>query len=65
MNAPYLESSEQLDCLLNFPLNKIKFHILKKSKYLIQRLRPFKYKKKCELCDNTQDKEKRGNSIGE
>ena len=58
MNAPYLESSEQLDIFFPDFLHKIKFHIFQNIyKCLIHRLRPFKYKNTCELCDNIVDKD--------
>ena len=61
MNAPYLESSKQLDCLFPASLHKIKFRIFQNIyKCSIQVLRPFKYKNTCELCDNMQNKYKRG-----
>ena len=61
MNAPYLESSEQLDCFFPASLHKIKFHIIKNIyKFSIHGLIPFKYKNACELCDNIIDKDKRG-----
>ena len=61
MNYPYLESSGQLDSFFPASLHKIKSHIFPKiSKFLIHRLRPFQYKNNCELCDNIQDKDKRG-----
>ena len=60
LNATYLESPEQLDCLIPTSHNKIKFHILQNiSKCLTHGLRPFKYKNTCDLFDNMQDKEKR------
>ena len=62
MNAPYLESLEQIGHLFPASLHRIKFHIFHNiSKCLIHVLMPFKYKNMCELCDNIQDKEKRGN----
>ena len=64
MNAPYLESSEQMDCLFPASLNKIRFHIFQNiSKILIHWLRTFKYKITCELCDSILDKEKRGRNM--
>ena len=61
MNATYLECSEQLDSFFSNFLNKIKLYILQNiSRCSIHGLRPFKYKNTCELCDNTQDKDKRG-----
>ena len=61
MNAPYLESSEQLRHLFPTSLNKIKFHVFQNiSKCSIHGLRPFKYKNMCELCDNILGKYKRG-----
>ena len=60
MNAPYLESSEQLDHFFTDSFHKIKFYIFKnKSKCSIHVLRPFKYINMCELCDNILDKDKR------
>ena len=59
MNAPYLKLSEQLDSFFPASLHKIKLHIFQNiSKFAINRLRPFKYKYTCELCDKIQDKEK-------
>ena len=59
MNAPDLESSEQLDHVFSASLIRIKFHIFQNiSKYLIHGLRPFKYKNTCGLCDTIQDKKK-------
>ena len=56
-NAPYLESSEQLDRFFPACLYKIKLHIFQNiSKCLIHGLRPFKYKNTGELCDNIPDK---------
>ena len=53
MNAPYLESPEQLDSLFTASFHKIKFHIFQNtSKCSIHILRPFKYKNTCELYDN-------------
>ena len=61
MNAPYLESSEQLDCLFTDSIHEIKFHIFQNiSKFSIRGLIPFKYKNTCELCDNILDKYKKG-----
>ena len=61
MNAPYLESSEQLNRLFAGSLNQINFHIFKNiSKYSIHILRPFKYKNMCKLCDITEEKEREG-----
>ena len=60
MNAPYLESSEQLDILFPASLHKIRFHMFQnKSKISIHVLRHFKYKNTCELCDNILDKDKK------
>ena len=60
MNDPYLESSEQINRFFPGSLHKIKFHIFKnKYNFLINVLRPFRYKNKCELCDNILDKDKR------
>ena len=56
MNAPFLESSEQLNSFFPASLNKIKFHIFKKSEFLIHGLRQFKQKNMCELCDTIPDK---------
>ena len=53
LNAPNLESSEELECFFPDSLHKIKFHIFQNiSKILIHVLRPFKDKNTCELCDN-------------
>ena len=61
MDDPYLESSEQLDFLFPASLHKIKFYIFRNiSTFSIHGLRPFKYKNKCEFCDNILDKDKRG-----
>ena len=61
MNVPYLKSSEQLDHLFPTSLHKFKFHIFQNiSKCLIHVLMPFKYNNACGLCDNIQDKYKRG-----
>ena len=44
MNAPHLESSEQLDIFFPASLHKIKFHIFQnKAKCSIHALRPLKY----------------------
>ena len=60
MNAPYLESPEQLDCFFPASVHKIKFHIFQNIyKCLIHVLRHFKYKNTCELCDNILDKDKK------
>ena len=57
MNAPYLESSKQLDSLFPDSLHKIKFHIFQKiSRFSIHVLIPFKYKNTCYLCDNMPNK---------
>ena len=48
MNAPYLESSEQLDRFFTDSFHKIKFHIFQNIyKCSIHGSRPFKYKNKC------------------
>ena len=61
INAPYLEPPEQFDSFFPASLHKIKFHIFKNiSKCSIHGLRPFKYKNTRELCDNIQDKDKKG-----
>ena len=61
MNAPYLESSETLDRFFLVSLHKIIFHIFRNiSKSSIHRLRPFKYKNTCELCDKIIYKDKKG-----
>ena len=61
MNAPYLESPDKFYHLFLASLHKIKLYIFQNiSKFLINGLRPFKYKNVCELCDNILDKEKRG-----
>ena len=53
MNAPYLESSEQLDRLFPTSLHEIKFRIFQNIyKCSIHGLRLFKYKKMFELCDS-------------
>ena len=52
MNAPYFESSEQLDCFFPSSLHKIKFHIYQNiSKCSIHGLISFKYNNTCDLCD--------------
>ena len=59
MNAPYLESSEQLDRLFPASLHKIKVHIFQNiPKYLIHILITFKYRNTSELCGNIEDKYK-------
>ena len=64
MNAPYLESSEQLNCFFPDSLQKIKFHIFQNiTEFLIHVLRPFKFKNAYEMCDNIFDKDKRGRII--
>ena len=61
MNAPHLESSEKIDLLFTASLHKIRFHLFQNiSKRPINGLRQFKHKQICELCDNIQDKDKRG-----
>ena len=61
MNAPYLESSEQLDRFFPDSFHKIKLYIYQKIfKCSIRGLRPFKYKNTCELCGNIVDKYYRG-----
>ena len=61
INAPFLESSEQLNHFFPASLHKIKFHIFQNiSKCLIHRLRPFKHKNMCELCDIIPGKDKKG-----
>ena len=57
MNAPFLESSEQLNRFFLAPLHKSRFHIFQKSKCSIHGLRPFKHKHICESCDIIPDKE--------
>ena len=57
MNAPYLESLEKLHRFFPASLHKIIFHIFQNIfKCLIHGLIPFKFKNKCELCDNIQEK---------
>ena len=57
INAPYLESSEQIDIFFPDSLHKIKLHIFQNiSKFSIHVLRPFKYNNTCELCYKIQDK---------
>ena len=64
MNAPYLESSEQLDRFFPGYLHIIKFHIFQNiSKCSIHGLTPFKYNNTCEICDNILDKENRRRMI--
>ena len=61
MNAPYLESSEQLDRFFPDFLHKIKFYIFQNiSKCSVHILRPFKYNNTCQLCKNILEKYKRG-----
>ena len=61
MNAPFLESSEQLNSFFHAYLHKIKFHIFQNtSKCLIHGLRPLKNNNMCELCDIIPDKYKTG-----
>ena len=61
MNAPYLKSSEKLDCFFSDYLHKIKLSIFQNiSKFSINVIRPFIYKNTCELCYNIQDKYNRG-----
>ena len=61
MNAPFLESSEQLNCFFPASLRKIKFHIFQNiSKFLIHILIPFKHNNMCELCDIVPERDKRG-----
>ena len=60
MNAPFLESSEQINRLFPASLHKIQFHIFKNtSKFSIHGLRPLKHKNVCELCDIIRDKDKK------
>ena len=60
-NAPYLESSEQLDSFFPAYPNKIELDISQNiSKFSIYRLRPFKHNNTCDLCDKIIDKDKRG-----
>ena len=64
MNVPHLESLEKLDRLFPTSLYKIRFHIFQNtSKFLMHELIPFKYRNICELCDNKQDKYKRGKTM--
>ena len=57
MNAPFLESSEQLDSFFPAYLHKIKFHIFQNVfKCMIHRLRPFKHNNMCKLCDVITEK---------
>ena len=59
MNAPYLESLEQLDGLFPTYHHEIEFRIFKNiSKCFIHVLIPFEYNNMCELCDNIQYKDK-------
>ena len=61
MNAPFLESSEQLNGLFPASFHKIMFHIFQNiSKCSIHGLRQFKHKNICELCDIIPDKDKTG-----
>ena len=61
MDAPYLESFEQLDSFFTDFFHKIKFHKFRNvSKCLIHRLRLFKSNNTCELCDTIQDKDNGG-----
>ena len=61
MNAPFLESSQQLNNFIPESLHKIKFRIFQNiSKCSIHGLIPFKHKNMCELCDIIPYKDKRG-----
>ena len=61
MNAPFLESSEQINIFFPDYLHKIKFHLFQNiSKCLIHILRPFKHKNMCELYDIIPDQDKKG-----
>ena len=61
MNAPFLESSEQLNRFFPASLYKIRSHIFQNiSKCLIHGLIPFKHKNICEFCDIIPDKYKKG-----
>ena len=52
MNAPFLESSEQINSFFPESFHKIKFHIFQNiSKCPIHGLIPFKHNNLCELCD--------------
>ena len=60
-NAPFLESSEQLNRFFLASLHKIKFHIFQNVyKCSIHGLRPFKHNIMCRLCDIIPEKDKRG-----
>ena len=60
MNAPYLESSEKLDCFFPDSLHQIKFRIFQNIyKFSIHIIILFNCKNTCELCDNILDKYKR------
>ena len=61
INAPFLESSEQLNRFLPASFHKIKSHIFQKiSKFSIHRFRPLRNKIMCEFCDIIPDKYKKG-----
>ena len=61
MNAPFLESSEQLNHLFPASLHKIRFRIFQNiNKCSIHGLRTFKHKNMCELFDIIPDKDKKG-----
>ena len=61
INAPFLESSEQLNSFFPASPHKIKFLIFQNiSKCSIHGLRPFKHKNMCKLCDIIPDKDKKG-----
>ena len=64
INAPCLESSEQLGSFFSAFFHKSKFHIFRNiSRCYIHGLKPFKYKNTCDLCDNILEKYKRGRII--
>ena len=61
MNAPFLESSEQINHFFPASLHKIKFRIFQNiSKSSIHRLRACKQKNMCELYEIVPDKDKKG-----
>ena len=61
MNAPFLESSEQLDIFFPASLHKMKLLIFQNiSECSINKSIPFKQNKICDLCDIIPDKDNKG-----
>ena len=61
INAPFLESSEQLDRFFPSSIHEIKFYIFQNIfKCLIHGLIRFKHKNMCDLCDIIPKKDKKG-----